>query len=71
MLVLTETNTRLPALLGPALLAGVLGGGAWFVPALVGAGAGAGTAAGTAVRAGSRAGRHARLSCSGIWLSTV
>lgn len=59
MLVLAEANTRLPALLGPALLAGVLGGGAWFLPALGAAGAGA--AAGTAVRAGSRVGRHARL----------
>ncbi len=63
MLMLTETNTRLPALLGPALLAGVLGGGAWFVPAVAGAGAGA--AAGTAARAGSRVGRHARLSLHG------
>jgi RNA polymerase sigma factor (sigma-70 family) len=70
MLVLTETNTRLPALLGPALLAGVLGGGAWFVPAVAGAGAAgagaaAGTAAGTVARAGSRAGRHARLGLHG------
>lgn len=66
LLMLTETNTRLPALLGPALLAGVLGGGAWFVPAVAGAGAaGAGAAAGTAVRAGSRAGRHARLGLHG------
>jgi RNA polymerase sigma factor (sigma-70 family) len=66
MLMLTETNTRLPALLGPALLAGVLGGGAWFVPAVAGAGAaGAGAAAGTAVRAGSRAGRHARIGLHG------
>ena len=66
MLMLTETNTRLPALLGPALLAGVLGGGAWFVPAVAGAGAaGAGVAAGTAVRAGSRVGRHARLGLHG------
>jgi RNA polymerase sigma factor (sigma-70 family) len=59
MLALTEANTRLPALLGPAILAGVLGGGAWFVPGAIGAGAGA--AAGTAARVGSRAGRHARL----------
>ncbi|HET9172976.1 MAG TPA: sigma-70 family RNA polymerase sigma factor [Actinospica sp.] len=58
MLLLTEANTRLPALLGPALLAGVLGGGAWFVPAAAGAGAGA--AAGAAARAGSRGARHAR-----------
>jgi len=66
MLMLTETNTRLPALLGPALLAGVLGGGAWFVPAVAGAGAaGAGAVAGTAVRAGSRVGRHARLGLHG------
>lgn len=68
MLLLTETNTRLPALLGPALLAGVLGGGAWFAPAVAGAGAagaGASAAAGTAARAGSRAGRHARLGLHG------
>lgn len=63
MLALTAANTQLPALLGPALLAGVLAGGAWFVPAVAGAGAGvaAGTAAGTAARAGSRAARHARV----------
>jgi RNA polymerase sigma factor (sigma-70 family) len=60
MLALTAANTRLPALLGPALLAGVLAGGAWFVPAVAG-GVAAGTAAGTAARAGSRAGRHARV----------
>jgi RNA polymerase sigma factor (sigma-70 family) len=61
MLALTEANTRLPALLGPAVLAAVLGGGAWF--ARIGA-AGTGAAAGTAVhagRAGSRVARHARI----------
>ncbi|MBR7827679.1 sigma-70 family RNA polymerase sigma factor [Actinospica sp. MGRD01-02] len=57
MLALTAANTQLPALLGPALLAGVLAGGAWFGPAV----AGADVAAGTAARAGSRAGRHARV----------
>lgn len=59
MLALTDANTRLPALLGPAILTGVLSAGAWFARALGAAGAGA--AAGTAVRAGSRVGRHARL----------
>jgi len=67
MLALTEANTRLPLLLGPALFGIVLGGGAWFLPAVAGAGAGAaaGTAARTVARAGSRAGtgaRHARIS---------
>ena len=70
MLALTEANTRLPLLLGPALLGTVLGGGAWFLPTVTGAGAAAGAAAGAktagtaAARAGTRAGsgaRHARL----------
>ena len=70
MLALTEANTRLPLLLGPALLGIVLGGGAWFLPTVAGAGAAAGAAAGAktagtaAARAGTRAGsgaRHARL----------
>jgi RNA polymerase sigma factor (sigma-70 family) len=46
MLALTEANTRLPLLLGPALLGIVLGGGAWFLPAVAGVGAAAGTAGG-------------------------
>jgi len=63
MLALTEANTRLPLLLGPALLGIMVGGGAWFLPAVAGAGAGA--VVGTVARAGSRAGsgaRHARIS---------
>jgi RNA polymerase sigma factor (sigma-70 family) len=36
MLALTEANTRLPVLLGPALLGLVLGGGAWFLPSVAG-----------------------------------
>ena len=73
MLALTEANTRLPLLLGPALFGAVLGGGAWFLPTAAGAGAAGaavgakatGAAAGakttgTAARAGSGA-RHARL----------
>jgi RNA polymerase sigma factor (sigma-70 family) len=48
MLVLTEANTRLPVLLGPALLGIMLGGGAWFLPAVAGVGAaGAGAASST------------------------
>ena len=65
MLALTEANTRLPLLLGPALFGIVLGGGAWFLPTVagVGAGAAAGTAAtagkaGAATRVGSRLARH-------------
>jgi RNA polymerase sigma factor (sigma-70 family) len=70
MLALTEANTRLPLLLGPALLGIVLGGGAWFLPTVAGVGAatgaavGAKTAGAAAARAGTRAGsgaRHARL----------
>ena len=63
MLALTEANTRLPLLLGPALLGIMVGGGAWFLPTVAGAGAGA--AAGAVARAGSRVGsgaRHARIS---------
>ena len=63
MLALAEANTRLPLLLGPALFGIVLGGGAWFLPTVAGAGAaaGAGTAAGkagVAARVGSRLARH-------------
>jgi len=68
MLELTEANTRLPLLLGPALLGIVLGGGTWLLPTAAGAGAvgaaggaKAAGAAGTAARAGSGA-RHARIS---------
>jgi RNA polymerase sigma factor (sigma-70 family) len=71
MLALTEANTRLPLLLGPALLGIVLGGGAWFLPTVAGVGVGAAgaavgakTAGTAAARAGTRAGsgaRHARL----------
>jgi RNA polymerase sigma factor (sigma-70 family) len=49
--VLTETNGRLPLILGPALLAGVLGGGgAWLMPSISGA-----------ARTGSKMARHARV----------
>jgi RNA polymerase sigma factor (sigma-70 family) len=65
MLALTEANTRLPLLLGPALFGIVLGGATWFLPAVagVGAGAAAGTAAtagkaGATTRVGSRLARH-------------
>ena len=64
MVALTEANTRLPLLLGPALFGIVLGGGAWFLPAVATAGAGtaagAGAAgkAGVATRVGSRLVRH-------------
>ena len=65
MLALTEANTRLPALLGPAILAGVLGGGSRPLPTVgIGAATGAAATAGTArtaVRTGSKA-RHARIS---------
>ncbi|HEX4790406.1 MAG TPA: sigma-70 family RNA polymerase sigma factor [Actinospica sp.] len=48
---LTETNDRMPLILGPALLAGVLGGGgAWLMPSLSGA-----------TRTGSKMARHARV----------
>jgi RNA polymerase sigma factor (sigma-70 family) len=36
LLALTEADTRLPLILGPALLAGVLGDGAWLVPSISG-----------------------------------
>jgi RNA polymerase sigma factor (sigma-70 family) len=61
MLALTEANTRLPLLLGPALLGIMLGGGAWFLPTVAGVGAAVGAkTAGAAARTGSGA-RHARL----------
>ena len=76
LLALTEENTRLPLLLGPALLGLVLGGGAWFLPTVAGVGAGAvgagvgagtvgteaagATGTGTAARTGSRAASGAR-----------
>jgi len=59
LLALTETNERLPILLGPALLGVVLGGGALLVPMLASAGASAGTGARHA-RQGARAFRRAR-----------
>lgn len=53
LVVLTEANSRLPLILGPALLTGVLnGGGAWLVPTDPGTVAATGTAGG---------GRHARV----------
>ena len=53
LVVLTEANSRLPLILGPALLTGVLnGGGAWLVPTAPGTVAATGTAGG---------GRHARV----------
>ena len=57
LLALTETNERLPILLGPALLGVVLGGGAWLIPTLSSAGAGATAAKAAGAGAGAR---HAR-----------
>lgn len=66
LLALTEANTRLPILLGPALLAGVLArGGSWLLPAVSGAAAksGVGAAAASAstkAAVGAKAGAVAR-----------
>jgi RNA polymerase sigma factor (sigma-70 family) len=77
LLALTDANSRLPLILGPALLAGVLGGGgAWLVPSISGiaGGAGAKASAGVvatrsaSVRAGSKAAaaRHARVKAGAL-----
>jgi RNA polymerase sigma factor (sigma-70 family) len=61
MLALTEANTRLPLLLGPALFGIVLGGGTWLLPAVAGAGAGTAAGAGTSAGAAGKAGAAARV----------
>ena len=61
MLALTEANTRLPVLLGPALLGIVLGGGAWFLPTVTGVALAAGGA-----HAGAHAGASAAKAGAGV-----
>jgi RNA polymerase sigma factor (sigma-70 family) len=61
MLALTEANTRLPLLLGPALLGIVLGGGAWFLPAVTG-----GAVATGGAHAGASAGASAAKAGAGV-----